>query len=117
MRPSVRQAPDGFFLKETICEYVQVLNLYAAELKAVLGIDRPDGMPTTQRVTAYGGGTLVFDQYGRIKYHISKSFRDPSMQLARLQYLWDHDLLENPRSARHRFANLHRSRLGAKGDA
>jgi len=117
VRPSVRQAPDGFFLKETICEYVQVLNLYAAEIKAVLGIDRPDGMPTTQRVTAYGGGTLVFDQYGRIKYHISKSFQDSDMQSARLQYLWDHDLLEKPRSARHRFANIHRSRLGAEGDA
>ena len=117
VRPSVRQAPDGFFLKETICEYVQVLNLYAAEVKAVLGIDRPDGMPTTQRVTAYGGGTLVFDQYGRIKYHISKSFKDSDMQSSRLQYLWDHDLLDKPRSARHRFANIHRSRLGTEGDA
>ncbi len=117
VRSSVRQSPDGFFLKETFCEYVQVLNLYAAEVKAVLGIDRPDGMPTTQRVTAYGGGTLVFDQYGRIKYHISKSFKDPDMQSARLQYLWDQDLLEKPRSARHRFANIHRSRLGAVGDA
>jgi hypothetical protein len=117
VRPSVRQAPDGFFLKETICEYVQVLDLYAAEIKAVLGIDRPDGMPTTQRVTAYGGGTLVFDQHGRIKYHISKSFQDSDMQSARMQYLWDHDLLEKPRSARHRFANIHRSRLGAEGDA
>lgn len=117
VRPSTRQAPDGYFLRETICEYVQVLNLYARELKAALRIDRPDGMPKTQRVTAYGGGTLVFDQYGRIKYHIYKSFKDSAMQSARLQYLWDHDLLENPRSARHRFANIHRNRLGAKGDS
>ena len=117
VRPSVRQAPDGFFLRETICEYVQVLNLYAAEVKAVLGIDRPEGMPTTQRVTAYGGGTLVFDEYGRIKYHVSKSFKEIDRQSARLQYLWDHDLLEQPRSARHRYANIHRRRLGAEGDA
>lgn len=117
VRSSVRQAPDGFFLKETICEYVQVLNLYAAEVKTVLGIDRPDGMPTTQRVTAYGGGTLVFDEYGRIKYHISRSFDESERQGARLQYLWDNDLLDQPRSARHRFADMHRRRLGAEGDA
>lgn len=111
VRPSVRQGPDGFFLRETICEYVQVLKIFGAELQAALGIERPEGMPTTQSITAYGGGTLVFDEYGRIKYHIAQPLRDGKRQSERLKYLWESGELDQPVEARSRFANLHRRRL------
>lgn len=111
VRASVRQAPDGFFLRETICEYVQVLRVFGAEVEKALGITRPEGMPTTQSVTVYGGGTLVFDEYGRIKYHIVQPVADAERQSRRLAYLWEHELLDQPKDARNRFANMHRRRV------
>ena len=111
VRPSVRQGPDGFFLRETVCEYVQVMRLFGAELMAMFGVERPEGMPTTQSISAYGGGTLVFDEYGRIKYHIVKPLRDGERQSERLKYLWENGLIDEPTMARSRFANLHRCRV------
>ena len=111
VRPSVRQGPDGFFLRETVCEYVQIMRIFGAEVTKALGIERPDGMPTTQSITAYGGGTLVFDEYGRIKYHVSKKVSDGERQSARLKYLWEHGRLDQESGARSRFSNLHRRRI------
>lgn len=111
VRPSVRQGPDGFFLRETVCEYVQVMRLFGAEVTAALGIERPEGMPTTQSISAYGAGTLVFDEYGRIKYHVVKPLSDGKRQSARLKYLWETGLIDQPVMTRSRFANLHRCRV------
>jgi hypothetical protein len=110
VRGSVRQGPDGFFLRETICEYVQVAKIFGAEVKSNLGIERPPGMPTTQPITAYGGGTIVFDQFGRIKYHIEHRLDDAARQSVRLDYLWQHGLLDAVRDTRNQFANIHCSR-------
>jgi hypothetical protein len=110
VRGSVRQGPDGFFLRETICEYVQVAKIFGAEVKSNLGIERPEGMPSTQPITAYGGGTIVFDQFGRIKYHIEHRLDDAARQEARLEYLWQHGLLDAVRDRRNQFANIHCSR-------
>jgi hypothetical protein len=110
VRPSVRLGPDGFTLRETICVYVQVHHLFGAELVA-LGIQLPDGMTTRQPVTLYGGGTLVFDEYGRIKYHIRKDLLEVQRQSARLKYLWESGLIDAPASKRDRFANMHRCRM------
>jgi hypothetical protein len=110
VRGSVRQGPDGFFLRETICEYVQVAKIFGAEVKSNLGIERPEGMPSTQPITAYGGGTIVFDQFGRIKYHIEHRLDDAARQEARLEYLWQHGLLDAVRDTRNQFANIHCSR-------
>lgn len=110
VRPSTRQGPDGFILRETICEYIQIAELFGAELKAVLGFERPDGMRTTQRIRAYGGGVLAFDQYGRIKYHIERRLDDIESQQARLEFLWKNGYLDQPRDARNQFAAIHRAR-------
>lgn len=110
VRPSIRQAPDGFMLRETVCEYIQVAELFAAELESVLRIKRPAGMSSKQRVTAYGGAVLVFDQYGHIKYHIERPLDDASRQARRLDYLWRTGALEQSTSARNFFADLHRAR-------
>jgi hypothetical protein len=110
VRPSVRQSPDGFFLRETICEYIQVCDIFGAEAKSNLGVERPQGMPSTQRITAYGGGIIVLDQFGRIKYHIEHRLDDAERQSARLEYLWRTGQLGVAHDARNQFSEIHRSR-------
>ena len=61
----------------------------------------------------YGGGVLIFDEYGRLKYHVhNKVFG--SEQQARLQYLWEEGLLkvkaESAGSRAARLSTLHRLR-------
>jgi hypothetical protein len=111
VRASIRQGPDGFFLRETICEYTQIARMFAAEARSQMGIERPEGMPTTQRITAYGGGTLVFDQYGRIKYHIEHRLDDAARQSQRLAYLWQNNLLDQVSDTRNHFSMMHRRRV------
>jgi hypothetical protein len=88
VRPCVRlNADDGFILKETVAEYYQNLTAQASELKH-LGIKQPDGMDDDQQLTLYGGGTLIFDEYGRVKFHIRNRILNPERQSSRLKYLW-----------------------------
>ena len=110
-RPSIRQGPDGFFLKETIVPYIQRAELFGAEAQTILGCKLPSGMTTRQRIEAFGGGVLIFDQYGQIKYHIAHPMKAEKRQFARLQYLWDTgQTVAPPKGARDRFAGLHRAR-------
>ncbi len=110
VRPSTRHGPDGFLLRETICEYIQIAEMFASELPTVLQIERPRGMSSQQRVTAYGGGILVFDQYGRIKYHIVRRLADTARQSRRLEYLWTTGALDQAADTRSHFASVHRDR-------
>jgi len=43
-------------------------------------------------VTIYGGGTIIFDQWGRAKYHQRKPLFDWKRQQRRLDYLVRHNL-------------------------
>lgn len=110
VRLSQRVGPDGFVMRETVCEYVETAQLFASETEDALGTKRPNGMPTTTRITAYGGGAIIFDQYGRIKYHIVHGLKDGPRQLRRLEYLYGGLAPPAPTSARERFALLHRAR-------
>jgi hypothetical protein len=110
VRPCIRQAPDGFILRETVCEYVQIANIFGAEVTSTMGIERPSGMPANASLTVYGGGTLIFDQYGRIKYHVARPLADQDRQSKRLTYLWENGLIETAVDKRNRFAVLHRQR-------
>lgn len=69
VKPSVRTGPDGFLLRETIVEYMQLLDVTGVDLEA-LEIRQPDDMPNDATVRLLGGGTLVFDDYGNLKFHI-----------------------------------------------
>ena len=62
-------APDGFIVHETVSEYIQIISLRASELGS-LGIKRPKGMPKELEIKLYGGGTLIFNEYCRLKYHV-----------------------------------------------
>ncbi len=106
VRPCTRVDPDdGFTLHETVAQYVQIRRLRADELKRV-DVRQPDGMPADAEVTLYGGGALVFDEFGHLKYHVCKSVggNDQSEQLLRR---WTSGDFETDRRRIRRFAALH----------
>jgi hypothetical protein len=113
VRQSIRIGPDGFTLRETIAEYVQILTLTANELRAV-GITPPDDLPGWRQVRLFGGGILVFDEYGQVKYHIAHHINltedDIRRQNDRLDHLWRSGFFEAPVDAKSRFSRLHLAR-------
>jgi len=87
--PSVRVGPDGLVLQEVVGTYRQMLNGTAAELAALAGgkLKLPPGLDPETPVQIHGGGTLIFDQFGRAKHHLQKPLVDWSRQSRRLAYL------------------------------
>jgi len=76
--------------------------------------DRPEDPQGTDKETAattplYGGGTLIFDEYGRLKFHVHNDVFGKERQAKRLRYLWETGQLE----ARHDKARLRVDRLAA----
>ena len=108
VRPCLRIGPDGFALRETVAEYMQIIELQASELRR-LKITAPEGMPRTQVVKLTGGGALIFNEYGKLKYHIHNRLTDSERQSQRLEYLWSYGYYRNPEAFRN-FASLHRQR-------
>jgi hypothetical protein len=114
-------------LHETVAEYIQILTLQANELKKKLGLVPPKGIDPTRRIRIFGGGALVFDEYGQLKYQIANRLENTKRQQERLDYLgekgfFDEPLLPTPPSApqsqfgppsgpQSDFAELHRMRL------
>lgn len=114
VRPCLRIGPDdGFPLHETVAEFYQVLRVTAAELGA-MGLKKPAGMPNDQVIALYGGNTLIFDEYGRLKYNISNRIDDDRRQQDRLDYLWSHGYFDPGATALSRISTLHARR--AMGD-
>jgi hypothetical protein len=143
VRPCTRLGKDGFVLHETVVEYYQVARLteqelaqkkirlpaeYAAELRraraerlarrehSLRSATEGEALePETAPVTpVYGGGVLVFDEYGKLKYHIHNDVFG-SRQTGRLQYLWDTGQLQvgregDARLSPARLSALHRAR-------
>jgi hypothetical protein len=105
VRPCVRVGDDGFVLRETVAEYVQILRRIPRELARMrIPLPEPSLLPDDVEVFMYGGGTLVFDEYGRLKYHIhnrlEKQGKITVRQIARLQYLAERGyFLDRPSSA------------------
>jgi hypothetical protein len=115
VRPSYRVGPDGFILRETVAEYVQILTLYAHELKGALGITPPPGLADWRRVRLFGGGALIFDEYGQLKYKIANKLEDPARQTVRLNFLVESGFFDlppepKPPSSESRLAKLHLAR-------
>jgi hypothetical protein len=105
LRPSLRIAPDGFVLRETVAAYVQMVTLRAVELEN-FNIAVPSSMPDDQEITLYGGGTLIFNEYGKLKYHIrNKLFNQ--IQSSRLKYLWSMGYISNQDYRENLFARMH----------
>jgi len=104
--PCYRVGSDGFFLHETVAVYSQQMKIAARELRA-LGLKKPSDMPPDLQFTIYGGGTLIFDESGRLKYNVRKRILSPKRQNPRLEYLWTYGGLNSKKS----FAALHLERV------
>jgi hypothetical protein len=148
VRPCTRIGEEGFTVRETVAEYYQVARLTPAELlelkiklpdglvdelktrkstsrarrAKVLGDTSRSEIPNDdddELVTPlYGGGTLIFDDYGRLKYWIHNDVFG-QRQSARLEYLYRTGLLkagpEGARLSTARLSAVHRLRaLGAR---
>jgi hypothetical protein len=115
VRPCLRIAPDGFALRETVVEFIQVLDLTAGELVQVLDrklpgqppVEKPADMPATTPVTLYGGSTLIFDEYGRLKYNVHNGINDARRQTERLAYLWEAGFFTEEGAQLQRFSHMH----------
>lgn len=89
VRPCIRVAPDGFILRETVSEYRQTLDIEARQLKSIhRDMEMPVGMPENTKIRLRGGGVLIFDEFGHLKYHIYSHINNPKRQNRRLKYLW-----------------------------
>jgi len=110
VRPVQRIGPDGFMLRETVAEYYQ-LNKKAdkADLRK-LDIEVPGFMGDSDTVELVGGGTLIFDEYGRLKFHIHNRISNAKDQHNRLMSLWRRGGLRPPNKGALHFADLHSRR-------
>jgi hypothetical protein len=90
---------------------MQMIDLQASELKT-LKVARPKDMPKEQDIRLTGGGALIFDEYGKLKFHISNPLDDSERQSQRIEYLWGYGYYRNPASFRN-FSSLHRQRATA----
>jgi hypothetical protein len=111
VRPCLRIGPDGFALRETVAEYIQMITLQAQELQFFdPPIGKPEGMSADEEVTLYGGGALIFDEYGRLKYQVSNRIDNSSRQTPRLKYLWKYGYFGDKDTKQNAFARLHLNR-------
>jgi hypothetical protein len=95
VRPCLRVDEDGFTLRETVADYVQILTVRAGEVESIpipdskARIRRPKGLSPGKTVRLLGGGALLFDEFSKLKYHIRNSLLNPARQTRRLEYLHD----------------------------
>jgi hypothetical protein len=116
VRPATRIGPDGLLVQEVVADYIQVLDLtgkqatgFGLELPPLVGDDTP--------LQVWGGGTLIFDQFGRLKFHQRKALDDWPRQSLRIGYLARNGLFDTRNRLGFgrglRFADLHAPDRGA----
>jgi hypothetical protein len=98
-------------VRETVADYLQILELTAGELKA-FGVAKPALLPDDLTVRLFGGGVLIFDEHGRLRYHVNNRVLNPTKQTARLAYLARMGYFLPGRSEQEFFARMHRLRAG-----
>ncbi|MBI3893738.1 MAG: hypothetical protein HY303_19640 [Candidatus Wallbacteria bacterium] len=111
VRPCLRVGPEGLLLRETVAEYFQRLEVPASELARLrIGVNKPLQMKPDTTVKLYGGGALIFDQFGRLRFNITNRLDNATLQNERLQYLWDYGYFTKHAATARPFAALHRKR-------
>jgi len=107
VRPCVRVGDDGFMLRETVVEYIQILRLMPDELKIFGYADPgPDLLPRDREVFLYGGGVLIFNEYGQLKFHVHNRLNSFRNQNKRIEYLAKQGYYEQQRPTRKPAAKL-----------
>lgn len=115
VRPVWRVGPAGFTQRETVAEYYQLNKTATVEDLKALGVRVPDFMTPAMQVEVLSGGTLIFDEFGRLKFHIYNRLSSET-QHDRLVSLWRNGSLRGNDST-NAFAKLHRDRaFGTNGD-
>ena len=110
VRPTVRVNANGFVVREMVAEYVQTLQIRADEL-IDYELRKPGGMKAWTTVTLNGGGALIFDDYGRLKFNIGSGVRSPRQQ-RRIDHLFEEGYFEEGGARSLDVAELHRLRGG-----
>jgi hypothetical protein len=87
---STRIGPDGLVVTDLLADYTQRVRGPVEDLPA--GIDAPEGMTGDTMVELWGGGVLVFDQFGRFRLHQRKPILEKRRQTDRLAYLFTRGL-------------------------
>jgi hypothetical protein len=100
VRPSIRVGPDGFVVRETVVTYIQQIDGTVDELRRLSEdptarhrsrmeavLEPPDDLDRTTPARVFGGGTIIFDQFARPKYHFHKPLLDWDRQTRRLDFI------------------------------
>lgn len=85
--PTQRIGPDGLIVPESVATYVQMADMTAREFTDESGLQLSPVIDPQTPVQLFGGGTLIFDQFGRLKLHIHKRLDDWRRQQRRLDHL------------------------------
>ena len=106
-----RVAPHGQIIRETVAEFYQLIKQADLGTLQTLGIPKPRFINAKHRFDLVGGGTLVFDEFGALKFYIPNHL-DSKKQKARLEYLSQQNALTLEDAPDHAFALSHRHRAG-----
>jgi len=64
------------------------------------------------RIRLTGGGTLIFDEYGKLKFHVHNHVLHARKQAERIDFLWNNGWFRDGRSMTTvDFSGLHRQRI------
>ena len=75
-----------------------------------MGLKASEGIAVETELTLYGGGAMIFDEYGRLKFHVRNRILDVKRQQERLDYLAQYGYLERGSSLYQRISRMHRQR-------
>jgi hypothetical protein len=111
VRPSLRTGPDGFFVHESICTYRLSARIFGSEILKMLDVKLAKADIPRRAIDVVGGGVIIFDQYGRIKYHVAHRLRDRERQGRRIATQLAAPPRETSFDRRNRFAAMHTARM------
>lgn len=97
VRSVCRVGPDGMIVRETIAEYYQLIKRATWRDLQRYGIGIPAAVSNGEQFDLVGGGTLIFNEFGILKYHICNHIRS-ARQKRRIETLAQMgQLLDGPR--------------------
>jgi len=62
-------AGTGFVVRQTVCQYKQTTHIKAEHLGRY-GLKRPRDLPGRAWLKLSGGGVLIFNEFGKLRFHI-----------------------------------------------